>query len=224
MHPGALIRATGAERRNVETWLWLSESVQLILVRHALPLRSEESADPPLAELGHQQAARIPDALARFGVARTVASTQLRALQTGTSLAADRGLRLDSDERLTEYDRDFGGYIPIEDARTEFADAFARIKDGHLPEQVDEVAFRTRVLEGIAAAVDGVEHTDTVAVFAHGGVINIVLQDILTTPKVLGFPIDYCSITRILYSRNGKRSVASINETQHVWDLLPRNR
>lgn len=198
--------------------------MQLILIRHALPLRSEDSADPPLAELGHEQAARIPDALSRFAIARTTSSTQLRALQTGTTLAASLGLTLESDERLTEYDRDFAGYVPIEDARTEFRDAFDRIKAGHLPEQVDETAFRARVLEGISAAVEGVRHTDTVVVFAHGGVVNILLQDILGTPNALGFPIDYCSITRILYSRNGKRSVASINETQHVWDLLPRNR
>jgi broad specificity phosphatase PhoE len=198
--------------------------VQLILVRHGLPYRSDESADPPLAELGQEQAARIPDAVSRFPIARAVASTQLRALQTGTSTAARLGLNLESDERLTEYDRDFGGYIPIEDARTEFRDAFDRIKAGLLPEQVDHDAFRERVLAGISAAVDGVEHTDTVVVFAHGGVINILLQDILGTPRPLGFPIDYCSITRILYSRNGKRSVTSVNETQHVWDLLPRNR
>lgn len=198
--------------------------MQLILVRHALPLRSEDSADPPLAELGQEQSARIPDALSRFAIARIASSAQLRAVQTGAALAAALGLSLETDERLTEYDRDFAGYIPIEDARTEFRDAFERIKAGHLPEQVDEKAFRTRVLEGVAAAVEGVQHTDTVVVFAHGGVINIALQDILGTPKALGFPIDYCSITRILYSRNGNRSAASINETQHVWDLLPRNR
>ncbi|SNT24965.1 histidine phosphatase family protein [Rhodococcoides kyotonense] len=198
--------------------------MQLILVRHALPQRSEDSADPPLDGLGHEQAQRVPDALARFPIARTVASTQLRALQTGTVLAAELGLTLETDERIAEYDRDFAGYIPIEAARTEFRDAFERIKAGHLPEQVDEAAFRSRVRAGIAGAVDGLEHSDTVVVFAHGGVINIVLQEILGTPKVLGFPIDYCSITRILYSRNGNRSVASVNETQHVWDLLPRNR
>ncbi|MDJ0393526.1 histidine phosphatase family protein [Rhodococcus sp. G-MC3] len=198
--------------------------MQLILVRHALPQRSDDSADPPLAELGHEQAGRVPAALARFSITRTVSSTQLRAVQTGTVSAAELGLPLETDERLAEYDRDFGGYIPIEDARTEFGAAFDRIKAGHLPEQVDEDAFRERVLAGISSAIESAEHTDTVVVFAHGGVINIVLQDILGTPRVLGFPIDYCSITRVLYSRNGNRSVTSVNETQHVWDVLPRNR
>jgi probable phosphoglycerate mutase len=55
-------------------------------------------------------------------------------------------------------------------------------------------------------------------------VINIHLQDLLGTAMPLTFPIDYVSVTRILFSRSGRRTVASVNETQHVWDLLPRNR
>lgn len=198
--------------------------MQLILVRHALPERSEDSADPSLADLGLEQAERVPDALARFPIARVVSSSQHRAMQTAQPLAARLGVTVDPDDRLTEYDRDFGGYIPIEAAKTEFADAFEKIKAGFLPDQVDEPAFRARVLAGVADIVAGSAHTDSVALFAHGGVINILLQDILQTPKVLGFPIDYCSVTRVLFSRNGNRSVSSVNETEHVWDLLPRNR
>lgn len=198
--------------------------MQLILVRHALPERSAESADPELAELGVEQARRMPDALARFSIAQVISSSQRRAVQTARPLADGLELPVRSDERLTEYDRDFGGYVPIEAARTEFREAFERIKAGFLPEQVDEAAFRERVLAGVADAVAASAHSDTVVLFAHGGVINIVLQDILGTPKVLGFPIDYCSVTRVLYSRSGSRSVASVNETAHVWDLLPRHR
>ncbi|MDV6260669.1 histidine phosphatase family protein [Rhodococcoides yunnanense] len=198
--------------------------MQLVLVRHALPQRSETSADPALAELGVEQSRRVPDAVARFPISRVVASSQLRAVQTAQPLADRLGLTVEPDERLTEYDRDFGGYVPIEAAKTEFREAFDRIKAGHLPEQVDEHAFRQRVLAGVADIVSAGQHNDTVALFAHGGVINILLQDILQTPKVLGFPIDYCSVTRILFSRSGARSVSSVNETEHVWDLLPRNR
>ena len=43
-------------------------TVQLLLVRHALPLRSEpgQGSDPDLSEEGIEQAKRLPDALARF--------------------------------------------------------------------------------------------------------------------------------------------------------------
>jgi broad specificity phosphatase PhoE len=198
--------------------------MQLVLVRHALPRRSESSADPDLDELGVEQSRRVPDALARFTVSRVVSSSQQRAIRTAEPLAERLGLEITADDRLTEYDRDFGGYVPIEAAKTEFRDAYDRIKAGHLPEQVDEQAFRQRVLAGVADIVSTAAHSDTVVLFAHGGVVNMLLQDILQTPKVLGFPIDYCSVTRVLFSRSGARSVSSVNETAHVWDLLPRNR
>ncbi|MBY4111558.1 putative phosphoglycerate mutase [Rhodococcus fascians] len=198
--------------------------MQLVLVRHALPRRSESSADPDLDELGVEQSRRVPDALARFTVSRVVSSSQQRAIRTAQPLAERLGLEITTDDRLTEYDRDFGGYVPIEAAKTEFRDAYDRIKAGHLPEQVDEQAFRRRVLAGVAEIVSTAAHSDTVVLFAHGGVVNMLLQDILQTPKVLGFPIDYCSVTRVLFSRSGARSVSSVNETAHVWDLLPRNR
>ncbi|WP_032371418.1 histidine phosphatase family protein [Rhodococcoides fascians] len=198
--------------------------MQLVLVRHALPRRSESSADPDLDELGVEQSRRVPDALARFTVSRVVSSSQQRAIRTAQPLAERLGLEITTDDRLTEYDRDFGGYVPIEAAKTEFRDAYDRIKAGHLPEQVDEQAFRRRVLDGVDDIVSAAAHSDTVVLFAHGGVVNMLLQDILQTPKVLGFPIDYCSVTRVLFSRSGARSVSSVNETAHVWDLLPRNR
>ena len=198
--------------------------MQLVLVRHALPRRSESSADPDLDELGVEQSCRVPDALARFTVSRVVSSSQQRAIRTAQPLAERLGLEITTDDRLTEYDRDFGGYVPIEAAKTEFRDAYDRIKAGHLPEQVDEQAFRRRVLDGVDDIVSAAAHSDTVVLFAHGGVVNMLLQDILQTPKVLGFPIDYCSVTRVLFSRSGARSVSSVHETAHVWDLLPRNR
>jgi probable phosphoglycerate mutase len=60
-------------------------------------------------------------------------------------------------------------------------------------------------------------------VFSHGGVINVLLHDILGTARLLSFPVDYASVTRLLFSRSGDATVASVNGTEHVWDLLPRN-
>ena len=62
------------------------------------------------------------------------------------------------------------------------------------------------------------------AVFSHGGVINVLLHQILGTPRLLSFPIDYASVTRLLYARSGQGTVVAVNGTEHVWDLLPRNR
>ena len=95
--------------------------------------------------------------------------------------------------------------------------------DGHLPSGVDENEFRARVAAAVDDVVATAAHEDTVAVFSHGGVINLVLHEVLGTARLLSFPIDYASVTRLLYSRRGRASVVAVNGTEHVWDLLPRN-
>jgi probable phosphoglycerate mutase len=199
--------------------------MQLLLVRHALPLRSEhgEGSDPDLSETGFAQVARLPEALTRFPVSRVVSSPQRRAIATAEPVAAARGLPVEIDDRLAEYDRDLPSYIPVEQIRSEFPEEWARMARGHLPSAVDEDAFRARVraaLDGLVAAADP---EDTIAVFSHGGVINVMLHEILGTARLLSFPIDYASLTRLLFSRSGQATVATVNSTEHVWDLLPRN-
>ena len=161
--------------------------VQVLLIRHALPLRSEvgEGSDPELAETGWQQARRLPDALARFEVSRLVSSPQRRARQTAAPVADALGLPLEIEDRLAEYDRGMSHYVPLEEVRA--------------------------------------EHRETVAVFSHGGVINVALHQILGTARPLSFPIDYASVTHLRHSRRGSFTVAGVNGIEHVWDLLPRN-
>jgi broad specificity phosphatase PhoE len=199
--------------------------MQLLLVRHALPLRSDhgEGSDPELSETGLAQAARLPDALTRFPVSRVLSSPQRRAIQTAEPVAAARELAVEIDDRLAEYDRDLASYIPVEQIRTEFPEEWARMAQGHLPSAVDEDAFRVRVRAAIDDLVAGADPDETIAAFSHGGVINVVLHEILGTARLLSFPIDYASVTRLLFSRTGQATVATVNSTEHVWDLLPRN-
>lgn len=199
--------------------------MQLLLVRHALPNRSDhgQGADPDLAREGREQAGRLPGALARFPLTRLVSSPQRRAVQTAEPVAAALGLDVEIDNRLAEYDRDMAAYVPIEQLRTERPEDWARMADGHLPGGVDEAAFRARIGAAVADIVAAAGHEDTVAVFSHGGVINVLLHEILGTRRMLSFPIDYASVTRLLYSRTGQPTVVSTNGSEHVWDLLPRN-
>ena len=204
--------------------------MQLLLVRHALPLRSEpgpegvgQGADPDLADEGRVQAARLPDALARFPITRLVSSPQRRAIQTAEPVAAARRLNVEIDDRFAEYDRDLPVYIPVEQIKAELPQEWARLAEGHLPSAVDEDAFRARVRAGVDDLVAAADPEDTVAVFSHGGVINVLLHEILGTTRLLSFPVDYASVTRLLFSRTGQATVAGVNAVEHVWDLLPRN-
>ncbi|NKZ13198.1 histidine phosphatase family protein [Mycolicibacterium septicum] len=199
--------------------------MQLLLVRHALPLRSEpgQGSDPDLSEEGIAQAERLPAALSRFPVSRLVSSPQRRAIQTAGPLAAELGLQVEVDERLAEYDRDMSHYVPIEEIAKENPEELARLVSGHLPSSVDENAFMARINAAVEELVAAGDHDGTVAVFSHGGVINVLLHQILGTERLLSFHVDYASVTRLLSSRSGKLGVASVNGTEHVWDLLPRN-
>jgi probable phosphoglycerate mutase len=199
--------------------------MQVLLVRHALPLRSEhgQGSDPDLSDEGKAQVARLPEALARFPISRVLSSPQRRAIQTAEPVAAARELPVEVDERFAEYDRDLPVYIPIEHIREENPQEWARLAQGHLPSAVDEDAFRARVLAAVDDLVAAADPEDTVAVFSHGGVINLLLHEILGTARLLSFPVDYASVTRLLYSRSGQATVATVNAVEHVWDLLPRN-
>lgn len=195
----------------------------LLLIRHALPLRTRagEGSDPELTEDGWEQARRLPGALARFPIRRLVSSPQRRAVQTAQPVAGVLGMTVDIDDRLAEYDRGLSHYIPLEQVRTERPEDWDKMAAGELPGPVDTDAFRRRIRAAMADIVAGGEHDDTVAVFSHGGVINVVLHEILGTAKLLSFSIDYASVTALRYSRTGRASVAGVNGVEHVWDLLP---
>src|SRR5690349_24365561 len=114
--------------------------MQLLVIRHALPLRSApgKGSDPDLSPEGVEQAGRLPEALKRFPITRLVSSPQRRALQTAQPVADALGLGVDVDERIAEYDYGLSHYTPIEEASKE---DLQRLIDGHLPGDVDPEAF-----------------------------------------------------------------------------------
>ncbi|BBY45169.1 phosphoglycerate kinase [Mycolicibacterium celeriflavum] len=197
--------------------------MQLLIIRHALPLRSEpgRGSDPDLSEEGVEQAKRLPDALARFPISRLVSSPQRRAIQTAQPVADALGLQIGVDDRLAEYDRDLSHYTPVEEISEE---DMRRLANGELPSGVDQSAFLTRVKAGVADIVRAADREDTVALFSHGGVINALVHDVMCTERLLCVQVDYAGITRLLWSSSRETFfVAGVNATEHVWDLLPRN-
>ncbi len=197
--------------------------MELLLIRHALPVRitTEDSggapADPGLTEAGRDQAARLAAWLRAEEVDGVVSSPLRRATETAAPIAAALGLTTQVVDGLHEYDSAADSYIPIEEMRAENSERWRAMVEGRWEDYGGEPPdqFRARIvpcLDRIIAANPG----RRVAAVCHGGVINVYLAAILRIDRHLWFDPEYTSISRVRASRNGTRSVASVNESAHL--------
>lgn len=194
--------------------------MELLLVRHALPVRHEVAegvADPELSEIGTAQAKRLGEYLAGEEVAAVYSSPQLRARHTAQPIADAHVLDIRLAEGVAEYDRMASWYVPIEElkaANDERWHALARGEWGSADETEDE--FHARVLDAVERII-AVHPAERVVVVCHGGVINSYLAHVLGTARRRGFFYPaYTSISRVAAASDGRRSIVSINETAHL--------
>ena len=199
--------------------------MELLLVRHALPERVEVSdgpVDPDLSAVGREQAAALAAWLeGEAGLGALYTSPLARAVQTADPLARSQGLAPVVEDDVAEWDRDASAYIPIEELRATNHPWWQAMATGDWSALgVDPVAFVARVV----AALDAVaarHRSERVAVVCHGGVINAYLGAVLGLERVLWFDPGYTSISRVLVSGDGTRSIRSVNETAHLRVLAP---
>ena len=190
--------------------------MDLILIRHGLPVRSHESSDPPLGDEGREQARRVAAALARERIDVVAASTMARAIQTAEPFAALAGLPVQTHEGVVEFDRDAGSYVPMEELKRDDYEAWKRfVARGREPANIGAVQKAVvDTLEGLIEANPG----RRVVVFCHGGVINVWTAHVLDMAPKLFFEPRYTSIHRYLCARSGERNLVSLNDTAHLGD------
>ena len=199
--------------------------MELVLVRHALPVRIDATpdgrpADPTLSDQGRAQAQRLLEALRHDAVDALYSSPAARALETAAPVAESMGLPLAVERGIAEFDADDTSYVPVEELRAANDPRWQALVRGDLMHAgVDPVAFRNRVV----AAVEGIvsRHPgQRVALFTHSGTINAYCGHVLGQQRAMWFAPDYASLSRIGAARDGRRGVISLNETAHVRDLL----
>src|SRR5205085_1572469 len=169
-----------------------------------------EPANPGLTARGNEQAQRLARWLAHEDVDAVLSSPQRRAIETARPIADAHGLKIEVVEGLVEYDVQADHYIPMEELR---ATNDQRLHDmiegrwetfgGESPE-----SFRTRVEATLTALIAGHPGERVVAV-CHGGVINVALAIVLGFDRLLWFDPHYTSLSRVVASRTGVRSLAS---------------
>jgi broad specificity phosphatase PhoE len=201
--------------------------MELVLVRHALPVRIDATpdgapADPGLAERGREQAERVVAALAGDRVDAVYTSPARRARETAVPLAAALGLEPGVEAGIAEFDSADSSYVPVEELKAAGDPRWELLARGDLYSAgVDPVAFRARVVAAVEAVAT--RHPGGRAVlFTHAGALNAYTGHLLGQSRPIWFAPAYCSITRIAAARDGRRGLVSLNETGHVRDLLPR--
>jgi broad specificity phosphatase PhoE len=195
--------------------------MELLWVRHGEPVRIEPGsgvrADPELTARGTEQAQRLAAWLAIEPIDAIVSSPLLRAVDTAAPIAKSCGVEVEVVEGLIEYDSNSDHYIPMEELRANKDERWQAMIDGtwdlfgaDLPD-----VFRARVDETVTELISRFAGKRVVAV-CHGGVINVALGSVLGVAQPLWFEPGYTSLSRMIASRTGIRSVASLNELAHL--------
>jgi 2,3-bisphosphoglycerate-dependent phosphoglycerate mutase len=199
----------------VETFAAQDAPMELILIRHGLPERRDDTSDPPLSAEGVDQARRVAERLARERIDLVVSSTMQRAIQTAEPFAALSGRPLHTDPRIVEFDRGAASYVPMEVLKRENYEAWVRFvargRDG------DIAGFQKTVVSALETLVSQ-NPGRRVAVFCHGGVINVWTAHVLEMTPRLFFEPWYASLHRYLCAGTGERNVVSLNDTAHLQD------
>ena len=192
--------------------------VELLIIRHGLPVRIDDAqgpADPELSELGHEQARRVADWLRPEKITAVYTSPMRRARQTAAPLAEVLGLEPVVDDEVAEFDRAQHFYIPLEELKAAKDPRYDALMRGESMDEVDPFTFREVVTVAIERIIES-NPGGTVAIVCHGGVINAYASHVLGIEFPLFFQPTYTSVNRFLASSAGHRSVASLNEAGHL--------
>jgi broad specificity phosphatase PhoE len=201
--------------------------MELVLVRHALPVRIDATpdgspADPGLSELGQQQAQRVLEALKGDEITHLYASPARRAQETALPLVDKLGLPMTVAAGLAEFDRHETSYVPVEELRAAGGPRWEALLRGEVfAPAMGAHAFTRQVVAAVEAIAE--RHPGGRAVlFMHSGSINAYTGHVTGQARTLWFAPDYASVSRLGAARDGRRGVVSLNETGHVRDLLTR--
>lgn len=194
--------------------------MEIILIRHAIPVRRElESgvADPELSPAGLRQSELLADYLSTETIDAIYASPMRRARETAAPLADVFDLAIDIVDGVAEYDRNSEWYVPVEELKAANDPRWRELISGQWNgADESEEQFANRVVQSIESII--ADHSSQrVAVVCHGGVINTYVATILGLGNQRGFFYpNYTSIHRIAAARSGERSVVTLNETSHL--------
>ena len=168
----------------------------LLLARHGRTALNAEGrlrglADPPLDEVGVQEADRLAAALVGKGFTRVLSSPLDRAVRTAAIIAAASGVPHLVDDRFN--DRDYGPWTGH--LKSEVVAEFGSV------DAAPGVEPRAAVLERVLPALADVTAGDTVVIVTHDAVIRPVILSI--DPTLTGLVVDTASWNELALTPGG---------------------
>ncbi|MGQ0464208.1 MAG: histidine phosphatase family protein [Sporichthyaceae bacterium] len=202
--------------------LTVTAHTELVLIRHGeaergLPLA--DRGDPWLSERGHEQARRAAGELALDDIDVVYSSHLRRARQTAAPLCAAKGIEPQIREGIAEFDRKADEYMFFEDLRRNNDPRYFACMEGDLTAWgMSFEEFRAEAIETLTEIVAA--HTGKrIAIFTHGGVLNVVFGHVLGLDRMWFFFPDNGAISRVAVNPKGKMRVMSMNERAHLRGL-----
>jgi len=194
--------------------------MELLLIRHALPVRHRggtDGPDPDLSDDGIAQARLLAGYLASERLDAVYSSPLRRALQTAAPIIEHRSLAVAIDDDIAEWDDGTEEYVPIEELKASGDPRWATYRDGSLDSTAEDFGvFAARIVAAVGDLIDA-HPSQRIAVVCHGMVINAFLASVLglTISSAFFYP-NYTSIHRVAAARSGERSIVTMNETAHL--------
>ena len=193
--------------------------MELLLIRHALPLRVEKQdgspADPGLSQIGVEQARKLARWMESESLDAIYSSPMNRAQMTAKFVAEVKGFKINIEPGVAEFDNQSSVYVPMEEMKAKDYNRWLNLVSGGFENLFNLDNFRKNALNSLESIISQ-NSGKRVAVVCHGGIINIWAAHVLGIDKFLFFAPEYTSINRFFASGKGQRSVASLNETAHL--------
>ncbi len=172
---------------------------KLLLVRHGETDWNREDrfqghADPPLNDLGRQQAAEVAERLSRLSVAAVHTSDLRRALDTAGVIGSRLGLAATAHPGLREVDVGPWSGLTHDEIEERFPESYRRWREGGEP---PEWETRAALVSRVAAALDEIAARypgSTVVVVGHGGTIRAAERHAGVEPS---WPIGNCAVVEL---------------------------
>jgi probable phosphoglycerate mutase len=198
---------------------------EVLLIRHGRSADvvpgTPESADPPLHDIGVQQAAALAARLAPLELHGVYSSHLARAIQTAQPLADQRGLQLETHVDLEEIRMgDWGNGEFRRRAATADPEWVAWSATGRwdgIPGSEGDDELRRRVAVSVSLLADR-HRGQRIAVVVHGGVINAYISHLLDVHRSLWMTVENTSITLVRLHEHAFPTIVSINDCHHLYD------